>query len=341
MENNATKGIRVKVSEENKRLYHYTTWDGLVGILKNQSLWATHYRFLNDYSETLLMKDKLIELTRPIVHQECQNIINGRPNRQQIMKDIDINGGFEALVDRDSNVLVTGMYEVLPHDGLYITSFCGESKDEYVNTNGVLSQWRGYGRDGGFALLFDTQSLECMLAEEFQRFDYADVYLADVVYSDDRERFESEFTHELSSMREFIRAMIKCIHAGALDPAVQNDKEALHAFISCISRYKHRGFKEENEVRICAYRAVHNEGCLNLRKSDKDQLKPEKERKLRKKNGECVPYIELFDSLDKDLPIEQIIVGPHQNKEARVSALKVMLRGTNIEVSASDIPFIG
>ncbi len=77
MENNATKGIRVKVSEENKRLYHYTTWDGLVGILKNQSLWATHYKFLNDYSETLLLKDKLIELTRPIIHQEYRNIIDG------------------------------------------------------------------------------------------------------------------------------------------------------------------------------------------------------------------------------------------------------------------------
>ena len=94
----------MKVSEENERLYHYTTWDGLVGILKNQSLWATHHRFLNDYSDTILLKDKLIELARSIVHHEYQNIIDGHPNRQQIMKNIDINGGFEALVDLDSNV---------------------------------------------------------------------------------------------------------------------------------------------------------------------------------------------------------------------------------------------
>ena len=331
----------MKVSEKYKRLYHYTTWDGLVGILKNQSLWATHHRFLNDYSDTILLKDKLIELARSIVHHEYQNIIDGHPNRQQIMKNIDINGGFEALVDLDSNVWVTGMYESLPHAGLYITSFCRESKDEYINANGVLSQWRGYGQYGGFALVFDTQSLECMLEEEFERYDYCFGHLADVVYSDDEERFKCEFTPQLDHLLGHMRAMLRCIPSGELDPVVQNDTKALAAFVSCISRYKHRGFKEENEVRICAYPAVHDEGCLNLRKSDKDQLKPEKERKFRKTNGECVPYIELFDSLDQDLPIEQIIVGPHQNKEARVSALKVMLRGKNIEVSASDIPFIG
>ena len=132
--------------------------------------------------------------------------------------------------------------------------------------------------------------------------------------------------------------MIKSIPTRVLDSNTQNDTKALAAFLSCISRYKHRGFKEENEVRICAYPAVHDEIFY---RSDKDQPKPEKERKLRKKNGEYVSYIELFDSLDQDLPIEQIIVGPHQNKEARVSALKVMLGGRNIKVSASDIPFIG
>lgn len=326
----------MKVSEEYKKLYHYTTWDGLVGILKNQSLWATHHRFLNDYSETLLLKDKLIELARPIVHQEFQKIIDGHPDRQQIMKNIDINGGFEALVDRDSNVWVNGMYESLPHAGLYITSFCRES-NEYINANGMLSQWRGYGQDGGFALVFDTLSLECMLVEEDERFNYHFWQLADVVYSDDEERFKCEFT-SLEHLREFTRAMIKSIPTRVLDSNTQNDTKPLAAFLSCISRYKHRGFKEEHEVRICAYPAVHDE---IFHRPDKDQPKPEKERKLRKKNGEYVPYIELFDSLDQDLPIEQIIVGPHQNKEARVSALKVMLQGTNIEVNASDIPFIG
>jgi hypothetical protein len=32
-------------------LYHYTTQDGLLGILKDQSLWATHILYLNDSME--------------------------------------------------------------------------------------------------------------------------------------------------------------------------------------------------------------------------------------------------------------------------------------------------
>ena len=331
----------MKVSEEYKRLYHYTTWDGLVGILKNQSLWATHHRFLNDYSETILLKDRLIELAKPVIREESRKVIDGYPDQKQIFKHIEIKGGFDAMVDHDTKVLVTRMYEALPSDGPYVTSFCGESKDKYINANGVLSQWRGYVQDGGFALVFDTSRLESLLEKEFERFDYSDGGLADVIYSDDEEGFKREFTSKLSNLRGFIGGMIRCIYERVLDPMVQNHENAFRDFTSCISRYKHRGFKEEREVRIYAYPAVHNESYLSLPITDKCQQKPEKERKFRTKNGERVPYIELFASLGQKLLIERIIVGPHQNKEARVCALKVMLRGTDIEVSASDIPFVG
>ena len=331
----------MKVSEEYKKLYHYTTWDGLVGILKNQSLWATHHRFLNDYSETLLMKDKLIEFARPIIHKVSLDVLDSLHNRQEIMQQINDNGGFEVLVDHNSSFFIDGMYKTLPGDGLYITSFCAESKDEYIDANGVLSQWRGYGQDGGFALVFDTLRLESMLEKEFERFDYSGGGLGDVIYSNEEDKFKSEFKILLSHLHGYIGHMIRCILVRKLDPYVENDETPLSAFVSCISRYKHQGFKEENEVRIYAYPAVHDETYLSLDSQDKVQLKPEKERKFRKKNGECVPYIELFDSLDQDLPIEQIIVGPHQDKETRVSALKVMFRGKDIEIRASDIPFIG
>lgn len=58
--------------EEHKKLYHYTNWDGLSGILKTKSLWATHYRFLNDSSEFRLFGDKLFSLLEPAVHGECE-----------------------------------------------------------------------------------------------------------------------------------------------------------------------------------------------------------------------------------------------------------------------------
>ena len=287
------------------------------------------------------MQDKLIELAKPIINQECQSFLDHHPDRQRIMQSVTDHGGFEAHVDQISNALVTAMHKSLPHDGLYITSFCGESKDEYINENGLLSQWRGYGSGGGFALVFKTLDLEEMLVEEAERFDYAFGQLADVVYSDDEERFRCEFTSQLSRMRRYIRAMIRGLLVRKLDPAIENGNEELPAFISCISRYKHRGFKEENEVRICAYPTAHSEDYLDSAKAEGIELKPEKARKFRERDGERIPYIELFSSLTEDLPIKRIIVGPHKNKESRAKALKAMLRNSRIEITVSDIPFTG
>jgi len=71
-----------------------------------------------------------------------------------------------------------------------------------------------------------------------------------------------------------------------------------------------------------------------------ERLKPEKERKFRDKRGRYTPYIELFASLGEALPIEEIIVGPHRDKEARASALRVLLGDTDVKVNVSDIPYI-
>jgi hypothetical protein len=128
---------------------------------------------------------------------------------------------------------------------------------------------------------------------------------------------------------------------------VLNEKEKVPSlksylpFIQCISRYKHYGFNEENEVRIVVLPTVINQEFLELVSTDDVILKPEKERKFRNKNGQLVPYIELFNSIDIELPIERIIVGPHKEKEAGAAALRVMLRNTKIEITCSDIPFVG
>ena len=38
-------------------LYHYTTQDGLLGILRDRELWATDIRFFNDSKELQLVLD--------------------------------------------------------------------------------------------------------------------------------------------------------------------------------------------------------------------------------------------------------------------------------------------
>jgi hypothetical protein len=330
----------MEIYEEYSTLYHYTTWEGLDGILSGKSLWATHCRFLNDYSETLLMKDQLVEiLAMPVFSQACQKALDCHPNRKHMKQVINDDGGFKAYVRQISRDFVSGMYKKMPYGGeLYMASFCGESADEYVNANGVLSQWRGYGQDGGFALVFNTKGLTKMLGSEYDSHSYIVAGLGEVVYSNEEEKLMSEFSTEFPELHKFMEAMVSSLFSGRLDPLIQD--VALPHFVSCISRFKHQGFKEENEVRIYAYPTVHNEEYLKIHKQDKDQLKPEKERKLREGNGERIPYIELFSSLNQNLPIERIIVGPHKNRHARVAALRAMPCCSGIDVTPSDIPFV-
>ena len=75
-----------KVSEVYKNLYHYTTWEGLQGILETQTLWATHYKFLNDYSEIILFKDKLSSWIHPYVLEGYKNLIKHKPGVKKKIK---------------------------------------------------------------------------------------------------------------------------------------------------------------------------------------------------------------------------------------------------------------
>lgn len=120
-----------------------------------------------------------------------------------------------------------------------------------------------------------------------------------------------------------------------------NNIKGYGAFANCITRYKHHGFSEKNEVRIVALPTILNQRLVDMAISDGHILKPEKERKFRKQNGKHVPYIELFNSSEIALPIERIIVGPHTDKETRASALRVMLRNSEIEITCSEIPYAG
>lgn len=324
-----------KTSEVYETLYHYTTWEGLLGILNTQTLWATHYRFLNDYSEIVLFRNKLITILQPFVAEQYGKLIDQRPDfRQEITEE----GGLGEAVRHDTEVFVDAQYHATG-DEIYILSFCGQHTNPYVNSNGLLSQWRGYGFGGGLAIALNTRKLEEILVNEEARFEYNAIHLSDLIYSDNEERLKEELSEDLSLIASDVRQVF--------DPAKVNGKEraaamkGYGAFVNCISRYKHCGFSEENEVRAVVLPAVLDRDYLELARTSGTTVKPEKERKFRNRGGQLVPYVELFDSTDIELPIERIIVGPHKDKETRAAALRVMLRNTTIEITCSDIPFGG
>jgi len=263
-----------KVSEKYSKLYHYTTWEGLLGILQTQTLWATHYRFLNDYSELVLLRDKLIGFVSPIVKEQYGELVE---QCQDVRKDINRMGGMDRVVLHDTEVFVDGAYKATGEE-IYIVSFCGEDKNSYVNSNGLLSQWRGYGAGGGIALLFDTKKLEEIMQKEAERYAYNFAYIADVVYSDDEEKFKKEIRSDMNNIAAFAR---ECFHNIKLKKQEAPDgTKACYSFTGCIGRYKHQGFKEENEVRIVCSPMIQNEENLRLAKKKDSTLKPEKKRKF-------------------------------------------------------------
>ncbi len=323
-----------KVSEEYIKLYHYTTWEGLLGILDSQSLWATNYKFLNDYSEIVLFKDKLISLVHPYASKTVKKIIQQFPH---IKGKVNEKGGIGKVIRHEAEVLVDAQYSALG-DQIYILSFCGQHSNHNISDNGLLSQWRGYGSGGGAAVVFDTKKLEEILDLETSRFEYSAVYLADIVYSDDDRKLREELSQDLSVIADVINEFFE--FNTFCNRKFVDASKAFHPFVRCITRYKHYGFSEENEVRVIALPTVIDGELERRAKADGVRLRPEKEVKFLKRGGQRVPYIDLFDSSDTQLPIDRIIIGPHIEKEARAEAICAKLGETDIKVACSDIPYV-
>jgi hypothetical protein len=77
------------------------------------------------------------------------------------------HGGHSNVAASDARRLVNILYEKIFENSLvepFIASFCSHTTDQsYEQENGLLSQWRGYGNDGGFCIVFDTAALLTLL----------------------------------------------------------------------------------------------------------------------------------------------------------------------------------
>jgi hypothetical protein len=48
-------------ASKHPELHHYTTLQGLAGIRRSRTLWATNYHDLNDTKEIIQLRDPLVE----------------------------------------------------------------------------------------------------------------------------------------------------------------------------------------------------------------------------------------------------------------------------------------
>ncbi|CAG1022951.1 hypothetical protein MTYM_02090 [Methylococcales bacterium] len=324
----------MKVASE--YLYHYTNTAGLYGILENKCIWASHYKSLNDYAEIDIFKEKLIDILLPKIGDKLEN---GRH------KNINIT---PEKISYTTRLCVEKIYESakeVVNNEIYIASFCRDSIED-----GLLSQWRGYGSDGGYAIVFPRDRLEKLLNTEKQLYRYDFCFAENVIYSNNREGDD-----KLASRADHIARHIVYMIEHQKPPPHDIAEKSYAAFISSACTYKHYGFREEQEYRIVAIPLA--SGISESKEQASSVL--DKKRNFRPGYGGKVPYIELFgedqtsnaesytiSAPDFLLSIKEIVVGPHKEKEIRTSALHTWLKnadcvkGNNINVRVSGIPYM-
>jgi hypothetical protein len=136
----ATLNTSIFTAQPREHLYHYTTIEGVIGICKSRTIWATDLLYMNDPSEYRYASKIIKEVTKAYVATHA---------------------GFEKYARSvQRNPLDLGLR-------VYAACFCEEN---------LLSQWRAYGRQGtGYAIEFSWAKLRINRAVNgFGRVEYAE-----------------------------------------------------------------------------------------------------------------------------------------------------------------------
>jgi hypothetical protein len=197
-------------------LYHYTDSNGLLGIVTKKAMRATDVQFLNDGEELVYAAREISARLRSRAEELCpegrEETTDGtRWGRAERLR------GIAAGVDGHAD----GRYAQV-----FVTCFC--------NHHDLLSQWRGYGRSGGFALGFDSAALASTAQEIGGR-------LERVLYG----------AEAVAPLIAEMEGLPPTGHPGASGYAY-----AQREVLPWLARVKNSAFKEENEWRVTVDRAT-------------------------------------------------------------------------------------
>lgn len=139
------------ISQSPVRLYHYTTIDGLMGIVKDNTLFASNALFLNDSSE---------------LHYGQQLI-------KEVLEQTTASNEFQTLwyqgfgtKEIDIILKVLNQIQTSAIGDIYVSCFTTQSD--------ILSQWRGYANNAGIRIGFKRDEI----VETFEN-----VYMSEVDYN--------------------------------------------------------------------------------------------------------------------------------------------------------------
>lgn len=320
-----------KAAPQSRSLFHYTNAEGLVGILENQTLHATHSNFLNDSTEC----KSILAVLLPTIEAELREVVPRLVEEKVFDRAILTDYGDEIYVREAEKMLQAMILATDRTAPFFITSFCIHDIDSPAFDHGLLSQWRGYAR-GGFAIEFDEQALDGLNQKERDKFRYQGLLTEKVTYRNHSEEVSPEKFGGLAG------ALLKSLFPKVSSKLTEilgskSTVDFAGPFLSIAPFLKNANFEEENEYRIVAL-------CNRPTKVESNDRREVKTIKFRPKpNGELIPFIALYEGLSGKLPIKGIILGPHQQQQSRRMALEILLEkcGLDIPIKVSEIPFRG
>jgi len=355
-------------------LYHYTTQNGLLGIIESNSIWATHAGYLNDASEfkrgLAIARRALDRFKFSSITPEGagQTTTSSRDEFERVMVE-KFRSAFKIVDEMD--VFITSFFD----EKTSSTAMVGEDPGD------VLSQWRAYSQgSSGFSIGFDKAILSNHISQMKSKSRLISCgscsYDEELQEKHIQERVAQFGSSILGQLYSFIENFAKERTSTALDPlravvAQPSDEKAeklaeivasrivgfTDSFFELMGKeferidkemivqladlmiplafIKHPSFGAENEWRIAQF-----------------DFRPKSQIRFRQGPSSLIPYLEIHLPVDdpNSSLIKRIVIGPSPKIDEAVSAAKMLLRckgyklkeygnKAGIEVVPSQLPF--
>ena len=248
--------MRMLTQGGHRLVYHYTNANGLIGIVNSKQLWATKIQYLDDKSELI----HAFSVAESIIHR---------------MKRETNNDHVEELLER-----IPEDFERVEHVNVFVFSFS--------SVRDLLSQWRAYCPDGGYALGFDPRVIEKLANRQGFKF-------VKCVYNEKEQEsiVERNLKDHLSSFQENLKTAKNGEEKDRL--IVDSSRQAVGMLASVSPIFKHPSFMEEQEFRLVSELKASTDKAINCRN----------------KLNLVIPYYEFASENDEiHFKVEEIMIGP-------------------------------
>jgi hypothetical protein len=317
------KLLRLPIERERPKglLYHYTSLEGLLGIIESQSIRATHIRYLNDRSE----------------------LRNAFENRYVEIFTDSINTIYSKYFNSD-------WFEEMRRYGekydRFLVSFTDDdaaSKEDSSRAGDRLSQWRAYAKSsGGFSLGFEYEEILADFKRSRPKGTGGNIRVFRCSYgtleketiAKDIGKYSADYFSRFRAEKG--AAFVEENHRKPDDSEEEsiNRQAAIKMVAASFAHYslaassfKNEAFSEEHEWRIVF--VAKREDLLS--KHTENPTNPII--RFRSAKLGVIPYMEFPLSLaTQSSPLRRIVVGPTPHKEEAVNAVKLLLESKCIKV---------